>query len=184
MTLSDYGLVRIIWIGDPPRSFTGSFGVARAPRIGDVGTIVHAYSAETFAVECVDAAGMTLWLADFHLGELETVETCLPAGPRTIDDSARIESAGFLEHVFTIEGAQRFARDSIGYCDRMQRWYPRARLHNLRRRSSEFENLVTRAEVDRVALKVFLETLRAEVSLEGSGFHALVNYVAAFVEVL
>ena len=41
MTLSELNLVRVVFI-ESDRAFTGSEGVARAPRIGDVGAVVHA----------------------------------------------------------------------------------------------------------------------------------------------
>lgn len=46
---------------------------------------MNSYSADTFAVECVDAHGMTLWLADFHRGELEPIAARIPGAPSEID---------------------------------------------------------------------------------------------------
>jgi hypothetical protein len=73
-TLAEHNLVRVIWLENEPRRFIGSPGVARPPRLGDIGAIVNTYSATTFAVECIDAQGMTVWLADFHLGEIESID--------------------------------------------------------------------------------------------------------------
>ena len=50
----------------------------RAPRVGDIGTVVEISDAEGhaphFVVESVAADGTTVWLADFTAGELEVVE--------------------------------------------------------------------------------------------------------------
>ena len=53
--------------------------VLAAPRVGDQGVIVHVLSAESgaagrYTVECVDDAGMTVWVADFAADELVRVE--------------------------------------------------------------------------------------------------------------
>jgi hypothetical protein len=45
--------------------------VCRAPKVGDIGTVVFAYDVTSFAVECVNTDGMTVWLADFFAEELE-----------------------------------------------------------------------------------------------------------------
>jgi uncharacterized protein YjaZ len=51
---------------------------ARAPRVGDIGTVVEILNAEgqdaQFVVESVAADGTTIWLADFTAEELEVVE--------------------------------------------------------------------------------------------------------------
>jgi len=51
---------------------------ARAPRVGDIGTVVEILKAEgqdaQFVVESVAADGTTIWLADFTAEELEVVE--------------------------------------------------------------------------------------------------------------
>lgn len=85
MTPTDHGVVRIVSPLDHPRSFTGTHRVARPPRIGDIGVVVDIYSADVVAVECVDAHGLTLWLADFHLGELEPIMARVPNAPPEID---------------------------------------------------------------------------------------------------
>jgi hypothetical protein len=55
---------------------------ARAPRVGDVGTVVEILSAAgqaaQYVVECVAPDGTTLWLADFTAEELEVVERPAP----------------------------------------------------------------------------------------------------------
>ena len=59
----------------PNRQFHGTDGTAREPRVGDVGTICHAYdptdAAAPVIVECIDPNGMTVWLADFQPNELQ-----------------------------------------------------------------------------------------------------------------
>lgn len=55
----------------------------RAPRMGDVGTVVMAAAkgdaSATVMVECVDADGMTLWLAAFAADELELTDAAIVA---------------------------------------------------------------------------------------------------------
>jgi hypothetical protein len=57
------------------RQFDGTKGIARAPRVGDVGTICHSYdptdAAAPVSVECVDPNGMTVWVADFQPNEIQ-----------------------------------------------------------------------------------------------------------------
>ena len=67
----EYGVVQVARLLQPDRVFQGTEGVRRPPKVGDVGTIVHAYDPTSFAVECVDASGLTIWLADFFAEELE-----------------------------------------------------------------------------------------------------------------
>jgi hypothetical protein len=55
-----------------------SLGTGRAPVAGDVGTIIHAHEGSsdndgTYIVECVTAAGETLWVADVNESEVERV---------------------------------------------------------------------------------------------------------------
>jgi hypothetical protein len=69
--------VRIVKLQTPERWFDGTGGVARAPRVGDTGTIVHLSGAEgqtpELTVECVDADGYTVWLASFNPEELMVI---------------------------------------------------------------------------------------------------------------
>jgi hypothetical protein len=58
----------------PSRTIDGTLDVRRQPRVGDIGAIVHALSEDEFIVECVDADGLTVWLADFASSELEIVK--------------------------------------------------------------------------------------------------------------
>ena len=78
LKLRAFDVVRVVRLLEPDRSFDGSESVRRAPRIGDVGTIVHEYdpsrSDAPVSVEMLDGNGMTVWLADFRREELELVE--------------------------------------------------------------------------------------------------------------
>ena len=60
----------------PTRQVEGTDAVKRQPRVGDQGAIVHVLGPEAYVVESVDAAGMTVWLADFRADELAPI----PAG--------------------------------------------------------------------------------------------------------
>jgi hypothetical protein len=71
--LSEHDVVRVVRLRTSGRSFSGSEGVRRAPRVGDEGTIVNVPSATAFVVECVAPDGATVWLADFRRDELELV---------------------------------------------------------------------------------------------------------------
>jgi hypothetical protein len=54
------------------RQFSGSDGVRRAPRIGDMAAVVHVLEpGRAFMVEAVDSEGYTLWVADFLAEELQ-----------------------------------------------------------------------------------------------------------------
>ena len=67
----EYGVVRVARLLRPFRPFQGTPGVCRAPQVGDTGTIVYDYDVTSFAVECINTDGMTVWLADFYAEELE-----------------------------------------------------------------------------------------------------------------
>jgi hypothetical protein len=70
-------VVRITSIGTVERTVDGSPGVVRQPVIGDLGSIVHVLSPTRFIVECTDSDGLTLWISDFDLDEVQVVD--LPA---------------------------------------------------------------------------------------------------------
>jgi hypothetical protein len=57
----------------PTRHVDGTDTIKRQPRVGDQGTIVHVLGPEAYIVESVDAAGMTVWLADFRADELAPI---------------------------------------------------------------------------------------------------------------
>jgi hypothetical protein len=67
----EYGLARVARLLQPDRHFQGTPGLCRAPHVGDIGAVVFAYDVTSFAVECVNTDGMTVWLADFFAEELE-----------------------------------------------------------------------------------------------------------------
>jgi hypothetical protein len=71
--LRELDVVRIVCLEKPSRDFGETDGVARPPEVGDVGTIVYADGNLMVMVECVEPSGMTLWLADFYLDEVELV---------------------------------------------------------------------------------------------------------------
>ena len=72
----EYGIVRVALLLQSNRTFQGAKHVCRAPEVGDIGTIVFAYDVTSFAVECVNKQGMTVWLADFFAEELEFLKEC------------------------------------------------------------------------------------------------------------
>lgn len=76
--LSAFDAVCVVRLHAANRPFDGTASVMRAPAVGDVATIVHvlgeADGVSSFVVECVDAAGHTIWLADFVADELERKE--------------------------------------------------------------------------------------------------------------
>ena len=76
---SEYDVVRVVKLLEAERSITGSKGSTRQPKVGDMGAVVFVSDSSDFSttpvyiVECVDDAGMTVWLADFQEDELEIV---------------------------------------------------------------------------------------------------------------
>jgi len=77
-TFRELDVVRVASLKTPTREVTGSRGASRHPIIGDIGTIVHALGPAHFIVECVDADGHTVWLADFELDELDLRAPAVP----------------------------------------------------------------------------------------------------------
>lgn len=70
--LSTLDLVRVVQLNDPNRQFIGTAGVARSPQVGDIGTVVFGDSRhDDVQVESVTAEGLTVWLAEFSVSELE-----------------------------------------------------------------------------------------------------------------
>jgi hypothetical protein len=67
-------VVRITSIGTAERTVDGSPGFVRQPLVGDVGTIVHVVGPTRFIVECLDTEGMTVWISDFDLDEVQVVD--------------------------------------------------------------------------------------------------------------
>ena len=73
MRLRELEVVRVVRLIMPTRTVDGTPAVVRLPSVGDIGTVVHVLGEDEFTVECVDADGLTAWLADFVGGELERV---------------------------------------------------------------------------------------------------------------
>jgi hypothetical protein len=75
LNLREYDVVRVVRLSKPDRSYSGTDGASRPPKIGDVATICHEYERHnpnaTVAVEMVARGGTTIWLADFARDELE-----------------------------------------------------------------------------------------------------------------
>ena len=70
--MNEYDVVRVIKLEQADRSFDGTPEIKRSPRVGDIGTIVRVLTPDrAFVVECVDRYGMTIWLADFGIDEIE-----------------------------------------------------------------------------------------------------------------
>jgi hypothetical protein len=73
MLFCELDVVRVTRLLTATRHVDGSSGMVRQPRVGDVGAIVHVLGEKAFVVECVDAGGLTAWVADFEAEEIELV---------------------------------------------------------------------------------------------------------------
>ncbi|MEL6545811.1 MAG: hypothetical protein AAFQ82_14355 [Myxococcota bacterium] len=72
--MKELDTVRVQHLHEANRSYFGSDEVKRAPEIGDVGAIVDVLGAGVrFTVECVDAAGSIVWVADFDAAEIALI---------------------------------------------------------------------------------------------------------------
>lgn len=75
LPIEELDVVRVVALREHERHFDGTEGVKRKPRIGDMGTVVHAHATgeqePSFMVEAVAPSGHTLWVADFAAGELK-----------------------------------------------------------------------------------------------------------------
>jgi hypothetical protein len=70
--VDEYSVVRVVRLSSLDRPYDGTDKVRREPRVGDIGTIAHVYSPKkAFIVECIDSEGLTLWVPDFVVEELE-----------------------------------------------------------------------------------------------------------------
>ncbi len=70
--IEELDVVRVVALRDSARQFSGTEGVCRAPRIGDLASVVHVLEpGRAFIVEAVECSGFTLWLADFQAEELK-----------------------------------------------------------------------------------------------------------------
>lgn len=75
LPIEELDVVRVVALRNIDRSFEGTEGVKREPRVGDRGTVVHAHPTGSheaaFIVEAVAPDGHTLWVADFVASELQ-----------------------------------------------------------------------------------------------------------------
>ena len=73
--LKEYDIVKICSLREPGRSYDGTQGVMREPQVGDRGVVVYILGKDNeemrYVVECVNAEGFTIWVADFWESELE-----------------------------------------------------------------------------------------------------------------
>lgn len=73
--MQQFDVVRIVRLDTPSRHYDGTQGISRAPRVGDVGSVVELWTSggpnDLMIVEATDEEGRTLWLADFSGSELE-----------------------------------------------------------------------------------------------------------------
>lgn len=69
--IDELDVVKVVTLPMTHRKVSGSEGVCRAPRVGDLATVVHVLEpGRAFVVEAVNADGNTLWVADFQVEEL------------------------------------------------------------------------------------------------------------------
>ena len=69
--IDELDVVKVAALLETDRQFSGTEGVSRAPRIGDLATVVHVLApGRAFIAEAVDSEGYTLWIADFRAEEL------------------------------------------------------------------------------------------------------------------
>lgn len=77
--IREYDVVKVTQLFSATREFSGTEGVMRRPRVGDIATVCHEYSPRDptarVAVEMVNPMGETVWLADFERAELELIST-------------------------------------------------------------------------------------------------------------
>lgn len=74
MTLRINDTVRIVRLAVDERDVTGTAAEPPQPRIGETGTVVDDVGDGLLLVERTTADGMTQWLAEFAIEELELVE--------------------------------------------------------------------------------------------------------------
>lgn len=80
-TFNEHDVVCVAALKAPGRSFHGAEGVKRIPCVGDVGAVIRAHYAldneYAYSIECIDADGQTLWVADFFASELRLVSNAI-----------------------------------------------------------------------------------------------------------
>lgn len=71
LQLSD--VVRVNHLAIPSRDVDGPAAEPPQPRIGEVGVVVSALGDDLYLIEHATDDGRPLWIAEFHVGELELV---------------------------------------------------------------------------------------------------------------
>ena len=71
LELSD--IVRVARLMVPSRDVDGPDASPPQPRVGDIATVVGALGDDLYLIEHSTDDGRSLWLAEFHVGELELV---------------------------------------------------------------------------------------------------------------
>ena len=78
--MDELDTVRVVQLLTPNRAFDGTEPMRRAPRLGDLGTVVYVHHQDSvpalYTVEAVYPNGHTLWVADFVPEELSLVAKC------------------------------------------------------------------------------------------------------------
>ena len=69
LELSD--IVRVLRLAIPSREVDGPDASPPQPRVGDVATVVGALGDDLYLIEHATDDGRSLWVAEFHAGELE-----------------------------------------------------------------------------------------------------------------
>lgn len=69
--ISELDIVKVTALLESDRPFSGTEGLRRPPRVGDLATVVHVLEpGRAFIAEAVHPDGFTLWVADFRAEEL------------------------------------------------------------------------------------------------------------------
>lgn len=71
LQLSD--VVRVNHLAIPSRDVDGPAAEPPQPRVGEVGVVVSALGDNLYLIEHATDDGRPLWIAEFHVGELELV---------------------------------------------------------------------------------------------------------------
>ena len=75
-------MIQVARLNVASRVIDGNESVARQPLVGDVGAIVTLLGHDRAIVECVDGNGLTLWIAEFAIDEVEPVASAPDTGAR------------------------------------------------------------------------------------------------------
>ena len=86
------------------------------------------------------------------------------------------------ERTYSVEEALSYAQTTIGYCDRMMAEYPGAELERLRTRAAAFATILQAHPRSVEHLRELILELEQRRDAEGSGWLALLSYVAAYTE--